>query len=413
MSSTLVTCLETSSTAVAADLKAPSSIVEAAVDVDIDNGIDILDIRQSSDPLDLKSAIIDGLQRHPDELELPSILCWSEAGAALYDKLCHDPTYYPRHCEVEILQRHADSIANTIPDSAVLIELGCGNLQKTGAILSALAAQKKQVAYHALDVSAESLHASLRGLHRSDTIPSETPSISVSGLLGTYEDCIRWLNTEKNPLLDGSSKISEIAFLWMGNTIANTELEDATTLLTSFRESVYSKVNWTSARPKCSFVFGADACADEDRIDAAYLSNEGFFAVPASGMEAANRVLRGDCGGGRVGFQLQDWEVKARFDRKTRMVRASHIALRNTRIELGLDESMPIKQGTEIRQLLSGKWSADQVAEMAREAGFGVASCWMDGEGIYGMQPILVLSLPIDFREGFYRIVAVDDVGEI
>lgn len=84
----------------------------------------IVDIRQSNGHHDMKSAILEDLSKSPREL--PSVLIWDIKGLEIYDKLCQEPAYYPRSCEIEILQRRCADMAKTFPSSSILIELGCG-----------------------------------------------------------------------------------------------------------------------------------------------------------------------------------------------------------------------------------------------------------------------------------------------
>ncbi|KAG2416986.1 hypothetical protein HFD88_008203 [Aspergillus terreus] len=292
-----------------------------------------IDIRQSNEQLDLKGAILEGLNKRPQEL--PAVLMWDDKGSEIYERLCEDPAYYPRSCETEILQRYCADMADTFSASSILIELGCGNLQKTSAILAALEAQKKQVLYYAVDISVDTLNRSLLDL--SNRFCS-SPTIRVTGLLGTYADCVEWVKSSFH-----SFSTPNITFLWMGNTIANTEIEEAASMLASFRQACGGN---------CSFIFGADTCSDISRIFGAYDYRPGpLHDIVANGMHAANRAI------GHKVFKLEDWKVR-------------------------------VWQGTKINQLLSGKWSNEQIAFMSQLGGFTLTDSWIHSEGIYGFYRI-------------------------
>lgn len=88
-------------------------------------GNEIYDIRQdTSECVDLRREIIEGLNSQPRSL--PSLLLWDDNGQKLFDRFSQTPTYYPFHSEIEILDRCAPDIAESIPGSSALIELGCG-----------------------------------------------------------------------------------------------------------------------------------------------------------------------------------------------------------------------------------------------------------------------------------------------
>ncbi|OOQ91748.1 hypothetical protein PEBR_09355 [Penicillium brasilianum] len=323
----------------------------------------IIDIRQSNGHHDMKSAILESLSKNPREL--PSVLIWDIKGLEIYDKLCQESAYYPRSCEIEILQRHCSDMAKTFPPSSILIELGCGNLQKTGAILGALQAQKKEVFYYALDMSMESLRQGLRELSAGF---SSSSAVHFAGLLGTYADCLRWFESIFDSVLTDN-----ITFLWMGNSIANAEIEDARKMLKSFRQA---------CRGRCSFIFGADACSDASRVLATYNDKPGHFrSLVGNGMRGANLAL------GREVFSLEDWEIRVWFDQQSNMIRCSHVSKRDLSLDIA-GHPFFFSQGTEIKQLLSGKWSYDQILSMSQRAGFKVTDFWMSSESIYGFYRI-------------------------
>lgn len=83
-----------------------------------------IDIRQYNEQFGLKGAILEGLHNRPQGL--PAVLMWDDKGSKIYERLCEDPAYYPRSCEIEILQRYCANIADTFSASSILIELGCG-----------------------------------------------------------------------------------------------------------------------------------------------------------------------------------------------------------------------------------------------------------------------------------------------
>lgn len=68
--------------------------------------------------------ILKGIQSTPRIL--PELLLWDDAGQMFYDTFSQTPTYYPGTQEIEIVNRHASSIAQTLKSGSTLLELGCG-----------------------------------------------------------------------------------------------------------------------------------------------------------------------------------------------------------------------------------------------------------------------------------------------
>ncbi|PYH77106.1 hypothetical protein BO82DRAFT_294752 [Aspergillus uvarum CBS 121591] len=282
----------------------------------------ILDLRgQHDDPhVDLRPSIVRGLQQ--TQPELPSIVMWDEVGLNCYEELCHHPAYYLRRAEVEILSQHATSIAQTIPANAIVLELGCGSLTKTCLLLSALAAQDKPIAYYALDLVASTLEDSLQSLRTA--FPAEG-LVQVSG---------------------------------------------AVTFLTSCRRAC--------SDVPCSFIVGVDGCRDEERLMAAYNMSQGpFHAFMCNGLAAVNRLPWGTV------FEPGRWQVRGGFDPITKMMRFGHMTVQPVTVQLD-GCSITFGQGTWIKQLVSGKWTTDDVREVAESAGFELSRCWADETGSYG-----------------------------
>lgn len=132
----------------------------------------------------------------------------------------------------------------------------------------------------------------------------------------------------------------------MGSTVANAELKDAADILAHFREA---------CKGKCSFIFGADACSETKRVLAPYNHDPGYFRdLVANGMWGANKAM------GCQFFNLEDWEVRVWFNQKSRMIRCSHVAKRYLNLDV-TTHFFFFGQGAEINQLLSKKWSHEQI----------------------------------------------------
>lgn len=91
--------------------------------------------------------------------------------------------------------------------------------------------------------------------------------ITVSGLLGTYEDCIRWLVQASTQL---PAAATGVTFLWIGNSVANTLQSQAGALLTRFHEAcrrIYIA---------CAFLITADRYSKVYQLRRAYNPATGF-----------------------------------------------------------------------------------------------------------------------------------------
>ena len=87
----------------------------------------IIDIRSDTAGIELKQEIIAGLKAaHGGEKTLPTLLLYDEAGLKLFERITYLDEYYLTGEELAVLERHAESIAQRIPDGSMVVELGSG-----------------------------------------------------------------------------------------------------------------------------------------------------------------------------------------------------------------------------------------------------------------------------------------------
>jgi EasF-like predicted methyltransferase len=260
------------------------------------SGCQVYDIRQQQeDSNELQAKIRTGISSTP--MSLPSLLLWDEEGLRRFDQFADSGAYYLRDKEFEILQKRGRDIAVVIPTGSVLVELGCGSLQKTGQLLQALEKQQKAVRYYALDVSLRGLTDSLSKLSKE---LGNLSSVNITGLCGTYDDCVSWISTQ---LALEPRKISAATFLWMGNSVGNMDYHsEASALLAQFKDACHA------SHLQCQFLIAADACEDIRMIQNAYdTSNPTLHAFILNGLSHANAIL------GRVAFSVEDWSCESEF----------------------------------------------------------------------------------------------------
>lgn len=87
----------------------------------------IIDIRSDKAGIELKQLILDGLKpKNGVKKTLPTLLLYNDAGLKLFEKITYLEEYYLTSQEIEVLENHATSIAERIPDCAMVVELGSG-----------------------------------------------------------------------------------------------------------------------------------------------------------------------------------------------------------------------------------------------------------------------------------------------
>ncbi|KAG2420427.1 hypothetical protein HFD88_000039 [Aspergillus terreus] len=329
-------------------------------------GSSIYDIRRENGSIGLREEIASGLSSKTPSV--PSLLLWDEKGLKLFDAFARDDAYYLRDKELEILQDNLLEITATIPSGSILMELGCGSLQKTARILDALEEQCKSVRYYALDVSHHGLTECLAELTTNRL--RDFRFISVTGLCGTYDDCIAWLSDQPDL---GDATVSMVTLLWMGNSISNfPHYKNASAILSGFKQSCMI------SGLRCQYLVAADGCEDQQRIMIAYdTSNPHLQAFLLNGLCQANAVF------GREAFELKDWSCETEFCPRQQSLDVYYVPLRNLHVDIDGGEGVQLRRGQRIKVISSGKWTKTLIAKMASLADLRLNRIWGDPSGVY------------------------------
>lgn len=98
----------------------------------------IIDIRTDTASISIKQEITSGLGvEDGKEKRLPTLLLYDDKGLRLFEDITYLDEYYLTGQEIQLLQRHSDSIAERIPNGSMVVELGSGYSPRyaTGSIM--------------------------------------------------------------------------------------------------------------------------------------------------------------------------------------------------------------------------------------------------------------------------------------
>jgi dimethylhistidine N-methyltransferase len=102
--------------------------------------------------------VLAGLSKPQKELS-PKFF-YDARGCELFDLICASPEYYPTRAELSIMRAHARAMAAVVGRECSLIEIGCGNSEKTRALLEEL----RPRVFTAIDIAREQLETSCNAL---------------------------------------------------------------------------------------------------------------------------------------------------------------------------------------------------------------------------------------------------------
>lgn len=298
-----------------------------------------------------REAVLRGFQR--SQKQVPSKFLYDERGSRLFSKICELDEYYPTRTEVSIMRQHGEAMADAVGPEARLVEFGSGSSRKTRLLLDRLT---DLASYVPVDISREYL------LKSADALADEYPSLSIQPVCADY--------TQPFPLPEPPEPAARTVVYYPGSTIGNFLPEDARDVLRRIAETV---------GPEGGLLLGVDLKKDVDILEAAYNDAAGVTA-------AFNKNL----------LRRMNRELNATFD----LDRFEHLAVWNSErgcIEMHLrstvlqtvtvaSQSFTFEKGETIHTEDSHKYTLEEFAGLAADAGFEVDSVWTDDRRFFSVQ---------------------------
>lgn len=297
---------------------------------------------------DFATDVRTGLTR-TGQKELPSKYLYDDVGSALFEVISRLPQYGLTRADERILRRHANEIVDRLAGPVAVAELGSGSGKKTRWLLEALC-RRQRTSYYPVEISRSALVMCEREL-------SDIDAISIVGFEREYLD----------GLLEVASyrKSGQHLFvLFLGSTIGNFDRPAAVKFLSSVRSIL---------QPGDSLLLGADLEKPTAQLLGAYDDELGVTAAFNLNLLArTNRELRAD-------FDLREFAHLAKINPDVRSVEMHLQSKRRQIVNIPAAEvSIEFQEGETIWTESSHKYSAEEVVETARDAGFRCERQWID-----------------------------------
>ncbi len=297
------------------------------------------------------SDLLDGLTQ--DEKQISPKYFYDERGSQLFDAITELPEYYLTDAELEIMRANVEEIADLIGPQASLIEFGSGSSLKTRILLDHL---HELAAYVPVDISEAHL------LDSAQTLRAEFPHVEVLPVVADFT----------KPFDLPSPKVMPVRNIvyFPGSTIGNFEHDVAMDLLRVMRGE---------AKDGGALLIGVDLQKDPEIIHAAYNDSDGVTAeFNLNMLRHLNEEYDAD-------FDLDAFEHEATYDEDEGRVTIRLISDRDQAVTIG-GEEIEIAEGEGILTEYSHKYTLEQFAEMAGQAGFDVAQVWTDADELFSVQ---------------------------
>ncbi len=289
-----------------------------------------------------------GLTRQGQK-ELPSKYLYDDVGSALFEAISHLPEYGLTRADERLLQRHAWEIVERLSAPLAVAELGSGSGKKTRWILETLS-QRERTFYYPVEISRSALVRCEREL-------SDIDSISIVGLEREYLDGLLEVAAHRQ-------RSQHLLVLFLGSTIGNFDRPAGVKFLAQVRNIL---------EPGDALLLGTDLEKPSAQLLRAYDDELGVTAAFDLNLLARiNRELDAD-------FDLGQFAHVARINRQARSVEMHLQSKRRQTVHIpAADLRIEFLEGETIWTECSHKYSAEEVFQMARDAGFCCQAQWID-----------------------------------
>jgi len=278
---------------------------------------------------------------------LPPKYFYDAAGSRLFERICRLPEYYPTRAELALTRRHLAAIARFAGKGCELVEYGSGASLKTRLLLRAL----RPAAYVPVDISAEALAGAARRLAR------EFGWLHIFTVSGDFSQPLRL------PVHRARSGRRRIVY-FPGSTIGNLTPEEAQAFLKMTR----GQVGRTGA-----MLVGVDLKKDANVLHAAYNDTRGVTAAfNLNLLRRINRELGAD-------FDLRRFRHYAFYNPQRGRIEMHLVSLERQSVNLGAYR-FEFTSGETIHTENSCKYSVEEFAALAGEAGFRSVRAWQDAQ---------------------------------
>jgi dimethylhistidine N-methyltransferase len=303
-----------------------------------------------------RSDILEGLQRPLKEIA--SKYFYDDTGSQFFDQITELDEYYPTRTELAIMQSNIQQIAARLGPHCMLIEYGSGSSLKTRQLLDHA---ESLAAYIPIDISKQHL------LNAAQELASCYPQIEILPVCADY--------TSTFTLPSPQGFVARRVAYYPGSTIGNFDPHAAIRFLASIAQKCGSGGG---------LLIGVDLKKDFNILHRAYNDSKGITAqFNLHLLTRINQALSAD-------FQLDQFSHYAFYNPVPGRIEMHLGSLKNQQVHVG-EKTIAFKQGESIWTESSYKFTLDDFAQLASEAGFHIEEVWLDPQHFFSIQYLSVI----------------------
>jgi L-histidine N-alpha-methyltransferase len=297
---------------------------------------------------DDQEEVLAGLGSSPKRLH--SRFFYDQAGSDLFCAITRLPEYYLTVCEMEILRESGRKIVSLLREKEFnLVELGSGDGSKVVHLIDPVVAERRQLTYLPIDLSASALDALAGLLYR------HSPNLDVQCILAEYSSGLRWIRSH----LDGPTMV-----LFLGSNLGNFDQAEAVRFLSQVREGL---------APGDLMVIGLDLRKDIETMSRAYNDSKG---VTAEFNLNLLRRINGELGGD---FDPRKFRYYSTYDPRSGGIDSFLISLAHQSVFIrDICATFEFEPWEPICTEHSHKYTEDEIRSLADQAGFVVEASFYD-----------------------------------
>jgi dimethylhistidine N-methyltransferase len=286
---------------------------------------------------------------------IPSKYLYDENGSQLFKAITRLPEYYLTNCELEILEKYKEDIAQFVADQPFnLVELGPGEARKTESLLAYYIQSNLQFQYVPIDISEPAMGELVKSMDK------RFPQLETNGLVSDYFTGLKWLN----------NRFKRIDFiLFLGSSIGNFNHAQSRNFLRNV---------WNCLSHNDLILIGFDLKKDIELLLYAYNDSKGMTKeFNLNILRRINRELKGN-------FDLSRFRHFGTYDVFQGAMQSYLVSLEDQEVYVEqIRRSFQFKAWEPIHIEYSYKYSLFDVETLARETGFILEKSFFDSRGYF------------------------------
>ncbi len=298
--------------------------------------------------------LVSGLTSSPRSI--PSDFYYDDVGSALFEVQCMQSDYYLNGLEKQIIADCGGEILEAM-DPEVLVDLGCGNAEKTQILLAASPDESRLGTVLLVDLNESVLPAAKRAIEQ-----VFCGDVSVETIAGSYEEALR-----QSGVAGGRT-----AVLFLGSTIGN---------MTDLQIRSWGAELRANLRSGGFVLIGADLHKTPEELLRAYNDRRGVARLTNLNVLSHLNDRYG------ADFNLDLFEHLVLYYESDNALRSHLVSLAAQTVRLpALGLEVELEPGELIQTELERKFRRDELQEVLRVSGFELERFLTDRDDAYSMQ---------------------------